>query len=55
MTKRDFHGEEFYAWCQQQYDIARTYLKSCGKPKTEEDKWYIEKYKWDSQHFKRFL
>jgi hypothetical protein len=55
LTKREFHGEEFYAWCQQQYDIARNHLKNCGKPKTELDLFWIQHYKWDAQFFKKFL
>jgi hypothetical protein len=45
LTKRDFLGKEFYAFCQQEYDVARNYLKNCGKPKDDIDKWFIQFHK----------
>ena len=32
MSRREFYGVEFYAFCQQEYDKARAHLKNCGKP-----------------------
>lgn len=42
LTKREFYGTEFYAFLQQQFDEARHYLKNCGKPKDDIDKWFIQ-------------
>lgn len=55
LTKREFLSEEFYKFCQQEFDEARQYLKTCGKPDTEEKKWYVEYYKWNSSFFNKFL
>lgn len=55
LSKRDFLGEDFYKFCQQEYDTARRYLKTCGKPDTEEKKWYVEYSKWNSQHWGKYL
>jgi hypothetical protein len=55
LSKREFLGEEFYAMCQKEYDEARHYLKNCGRPQSEEDKWWIQVYKWKSQYWSNFL
>jgi hypothetical protein len=38
MTKREFLGTEFYAFCQNEYDTARRALKNFGKPNGEIDR-----------------
>lgn len=48
MNKKDFYGDEFYAYCCQQYELARVHLKNCGKPKDDYDKFLIVQAKWDS-------
>lgn len=45
MTKRDFLGEEFYKYCVQQYESSRHYLKNCGKPVDEVDRFMINYHK----------
>ena len=45
LSKRDFVETEFYAYCQQQYDTARHYLKNCGKPKDDYEAWLIKEAK----------
>lgn len=45
MSKREFYGAEFYAYIQQQYDMARHYLKNCGKPNDDYDLWRIKQAK----------
>lgn len=55
MNKKDFYGDEFYAYCCQQYELARVHLKNCGKPKDEYDKFLIVQAKWDSVFFKRMI
>ena len=55
LTKKEFYGDEHYAWCCQQYEKARVYLKNCGKPKNEFEKWLIEMAKFDSVHYKKSI
>jgi len=55
LQTRDFNGAEFHAYCQQQYDEARRFLKGCGKPKDKFDLFFIEKYKTDSAIFGNML
>jgi len=55
LTTKEFNGPENHAFCQQQYDEARRYLKSCGKPKDEIDRFLIEKHKVDAHVFGRAL
>jgi hypothetical protein len=55
LSKRDFFGKEFYAVCQQEYDIGRNYLKTCGKPKDAIDKWFIEFHKDTVKIFGKLL
>jgi len=55
LSKKEFHGELFYAWAAQQYEAARVYLKNCGRPKDEYDRWLIEQAKFDAVLFKRFI
>ena len=51
LTTKEFNGPEFHAFCQQQYDAARQFLKTCGKPKDYIDRGLIEKHKVDAQVF----
>lgn len=55
LRNRDFFGEEFYAFTQKNFDEARNYLKNCGKPETEEDKFWIQEMKWKANHYGRML
>lgn len=55
MKKREFYGEDHYAWLQQTFDAARVYLKNCGKPKDEYDRWLISEAKWTCQAYKKCL
>lgn len=55
MTKREFHGEDFYVWAVKQYEAARVFLKSCGSPMNDYDKFLIVEAKWDSAFFKRII
>lgn len=55
MKKREFLGEEFYAFCQQEYDKARVHLKNCGKPKDDYDVFLIKEAKFSSQFYRQFL
>jgi hypothetical protein len=45
LRKKEFYGSEFYAMCQQEYDTARNYLKNCGKPQDDIDRWFINFHK----------
>jgi len=51
LSTRDFNGDEYHAFCQQQYDNARRFLKTCGKPKDEIDRFLIEKHRMDASIF----
>ena len=55
IKKREFLGEEFYAFCQQEYDKARVHLKNCGKPKDDYDIFLIKEAKFSSQFYRQFL
>jgi hypothetical protein len=55
LTTKEFNGPEHHVFCQQQYDEARRYLKNCGKPKDEIDRFLIEKHKVDAHVFGRAL
>lgn len=51
LSTKDFNGNEFHAYCQQQYDEARRFLKTCGKPKDDIDRFLIEKHRADVSIF----
>ena len=51
LTTRDFHGQEFFVYCQQQFDEARRFLKTCGKPKDEVDRFMIDHNKVTAKVF----
>jgi hypothetical protein len=55
LTRRDFYGESHYIWILKQYETARTFLKSCGRPDTEYDKYLISEAKWTSAFYKKML
>lgn len=55
LTKREFYEPEFYAYCAQQYEIARVYLKNCGKPKDAYDIFLAKEAKETSSLFKRMI
>lgn len=55
LSKREFFGKEFYAFCQQEFDTARNYLKNCGKPKDDTDRWFIQFHKDTVQIFGKLL
>jgi hypothetical protein len=55
ISTRDFYGQEFYAFCQRQYDEARNFLKNCGKPNDEIDRFLIETNKFTARTFGRLL
>jgi hypothetical protein len=55
LTKREFLGPKFYAFCQQQYDEARRSLKNFGKPKDEMDRAMIQFHRTTVQVFGRLL
>lgn len=51
LSTKDYHSAEFHAFCQQQYDNARRFLKTCGKPKDEIDRFLVEKHRADASIF----
>ena len=56
MTKlQNFFDKEFLAFCQQEFDKSRRYLKTCGKPKNEIDLWFIGFHKETCKIFKEYL
>ena len=55
MSRREFYGVEFYAFCQQEYDKARAHLKNCGKPNDDYDRFLIGEAKFSATFFKQFL
>lgn len=55
LSKRDFYGEEYYKFLLREYEAARVFLKNCGRPKDEYDRFLIDEAKWDSSHYKRMI
>lgn len=55
LTTKDFFDKDFYSFCQQQYDIARRFLKTCGKPEDDTDRFLIDKHKFDAAFFGKML
>lgn len=52
LSKREFYGDEHFIWCQKQFEEARVFLKNCGRPKDEHDRFLIEEAKYNSKYFK---
>jgi len=46
LSNRDFLGEKYYILIKQEFDNARHYLKTCGKPKDSIDLWFINEAKF---------
>jgi hypothetical protein len=55
LKKKDFYDPWFYKMCVQEFDTARHYLKNCGKPETDIDRWFIEFNKDTVKIFGNFL
>ena len=55
ILKKDFLDPSFLSFCQQEYDKARHYLKNCGKPLTDEERWNIYFNKQTEVIFKGYL
>lgn len=52
LTAREFMGSEFHGFCQQEYDAARRFLKTCGK---EAGRFLIEYNRETAEIFGKFL
>ena len=55
LTDREFLGDEFFKFCQKEYEEARRFLKKCGRPKDEYDMWLIQFNKDTERVFSRWL
>lgn len=55
LTPKEFHGQEFNAFCQAQFDEARKTLKNFGKPKDEIDRFLIEQARITQSIFNGYL
>lgn len=55
LSKREFLGTEYYAWCQQQYDEARHALKTAGPPLDDISRYMITHHKTTVEIFKPIL
>lgn len=51
LATKEFNGQEHHAFCQREYDEARRFLKTCGKPKDDVDRWLIEQAKISAKIF----
>jgi hypothetical protein len=51
LTRREFYGDEHWKFCVEQYDKARNFLKSCGKPKDWYDKWLIQEARFTASFY----
>lgn len=45
LSKRAFYGDEFFNFLMREFETSRNYLKNCGRPKTEHEKWLIQFHK----------
>lgn len=55
LTKREFYGNDFYAFCKSEFDKARHFLKYCGKPADETDRFLIDDAKFTAKLFGNLL
>ena len=55
LSKREFYEDSFYVWALQQYEEARVFLKRCGRPMNEYDKYLISEARWTCTCFKQFI
>jgi len=55
LTKRNFYCPDFYKFCIKEFETSRQYLKSCGKPTTDEDKWWIFYHKETASIFGKYV
>ncbi len=55
LTDRVFLGDEFFKFCQKEYEEARRFLKNCGRPKDDVDIFWIQFYKEQERWAARFL
>lgn len=55
LTTREFHGVEFYGFCQGEFDKSRRFLKTCGRPKDDADRLLIDYHRDTSRLFGRLL
>ena len=55
MQRREYLGEAYYLWALKQYEAARVFLKNCGRPMDDHDKFLIAEAKWDSQYFGKLI
>ena len=55
LSNREFYGDEFYVRRQQDFEEARRFLKTCGRPKDDVDIFWIQFYKEQERWAARFL
>lgn len=55
LKHREFYGEDFYRFILKSYEESRVFLKSCGKPKDDYDRFLIAEAKWTSSYFKAMI
>lgn len=55
ITLREFHGEIFVINRRREYDEARQFLKSCGKPLNGVDVWLIKQAKLTCDLTRRYV
>lgn len=55
LSKREFYGEDFYKFLLREFETARVFLKNCGRPKDEHDRFLIDEAKFSSSYYKRMI
>lgn len=55
LKHREFYGEDFYRFILKSYEESRVFLKTCGRPKDDYDKFLIAEAKWTSSYFKQMI
>lgn len=55
LSKREFYGEDFYKFLLREFENARVFLKNCGKPQNDYDRFLAEQAKYSSAYYKRMI
>lgn len=52
---REFMGDEYFKFIKTQFDESRHYLKKCGRPLDDADRWLIDLHKDTSKRYSKMM
>lgn len=55
LSAKEIYSPEFFSFVTQEYEHARHFLKNCGKPKNELDRFWIDFYRGTVRICKKIL